>query len=589
MNPISENPVEASAVTAPIVTEKWWKEAVAYQIYPRSFMDSDGDGVGDLPGITAKLDELKYLGVNVLWICPMYKSPQDDNGYDISDYKDIHAEFGTMKDFDELLAGAHKLGIKVLIDLVINHTSDEHPWFVESRSSRSNPKRDWYIWRDAKSDGRQPNNWESIFGGSAWKFDPATNQYFMHLFSAKQPDLNWENHEMRKAIYEMINWWLDRGIDGFRIDAITHSKKKPDFPDLPNPAGLEFVPSYDGHMNQEGILDYIEDLSANTFRKYDIMTVGEANGVTIKTADQWVGDPANRFNMLFQFEHLGLWSTNPESRIDLPKVKDVFTRWQTGLQGRGWNALYLENHDIPRIVSKWGDTENFWRESATCLANLYFLMQGTPFIYQGQEIGMTNTVFHGREDFDDVRDRNSFAAARAQGIPDEVTTRELAAGSRDNSRTPMQWDASANGGFSAGSKTWLKVNPNYRQINFAAQKGVKGSVLEHYRSLIQLRGSERLWVYGEYDLIAKDHPQVYAYTRALGIKKAVVICNVSPQWATFEVSVFDLKHDHLRLANYEVTPHGEVFAILLRPFESRVYSITNVATVGGGSLPPLQR
>lgn len=556
------------------MNEKWWKEAVAYQIYPRSFKDSNGDGIGDLPGITSKLDELKYLGVNVLWLCPMYKSPQDDNGYDISDYQDIHDEFGTMKDFDELLQAAHARGMKVLIDLVINHTSDEHPWFIESRSSKDNPKRDWYIWRDPKN-GAEPNNWESIFGGSAWKYDEKTQQYFMHLFSEKQPDLNWENHEMRAEVYRMINWWLDRGIDGFRIDAITHSRKKPGFPDMPNPEGLKYVPSYDGHMNQDGILDYIEDISANTFRKYDIMTVGEANGVTIATADQWVGDQAHRFNMLFQFEHLGLWSSNPESRIDLPKVKDVFTRWQKGLQGRGWNALYLENHDIPRIVSKWGDTENYWRESATCLANLFFLMQGTPFIYQGQELGMTNTVFNGREDFNDVRDRNSFEANRAKGIPDEQTTRELAPGSRDNSRTPMQWDDSENAGFGPG-QTWLKVNPNYRQINWKAQKGVPGSVLEHYRQLIQLRRSDRLWVYGEYDLVAKDHPQVYAYTRTLGIKKGLIICNLSPREAQLELPGLLLKHDHLRLANMDVPKHEDTSVLTLKPFESRVYAITNV-------------
>lgn len=556
------------------VSEKWWKEAVAYQIYPRSFMDANGDGVGDLPGITAKLDELKYLGVNVLWLCPMYKSPQDDNGYDISDYQDIHAEFGTMQDFDELLASAHARGMKVLIDLVVNHTSDEHPWFIESRASRDNPKRDWYIWRDPR-DGAEPNNWESIFGGSAWQFDAKTGQYYMHLFSTKQPDLNWENHDMRREVYRMINWWLDRGIDGFRIDAITHARKKPGFPDMPNPDGRKYVPSYDGHMNQDGILDYIEDLSAHTFRKYDIMTVGEANGVTIATADQWVGENVNRFNMLFQFEHLGLWSTNPEKRIDLPKVKDVFTRWQKGLEGRGWNALYLENHDIPRIVSKWGDPEEYWRESATCLADLYFLMQGTPFIYQGQELGMTNTVFHGREDFNDVRDRNSFAANRAKGIPDEVTARELAPGSRDNSRTPMQWDDSANAGFSTGTP-WLKVNPNYRRINWKAQKGVAGSVLEHYRDLIRLRRSDRLWIYGAYELVAAEHPQVYAYTRSLGIKQGLVICNVSGREAKLELPGLVLRHDHLLLANLDVPAHADASGVTLRPFESRVYGLANV-------------
>lgn len=574
MNITPEVPGKAVDAAVPHVSEKWWKEAVAYQIYPRSFKDSNGDGIGDLRGITSKLDELQYLGVSVLWLCPMYKSPQDDNGYDISDYQDIQPEFGTMADFDELLREAHARGMKVLIDLVVNHTSDEHPWFIESRSSKDSPKRDWYIWRDGKN-GREPNNWESIFGGSAWEHDPVTDQYFLHLFSRKQPDLNWENHEMRREVYRMINWWLERGIDGFRVDAISHARKKSGLPDLPNPEDLPYVPSYKYHMNVDGILDYIEDLSANTFRNYDIMTVGEANGVSMKDAAEWVGEKANRFNMMFQFEHLDLWSTNPDKRIDLPKVKEVFTRWQKGLEGRGWNALYLENHDIPRIVSKWGDTERYWRESATCLADLYFLMHGTPFIYQGQELGMTNTVFEMPEDFNDVRDRNSFEAARAQGVPDEITTVKLAPGSRDNARTPYPWDDSNNAGFTTG-RPWLKLNPNFPQINHRAQKGVPGSVLEHYRELIRLRRHERLWTYGSYDIVGAEHPHVYAYTRTLGIKKAIIICNLSTMESTFDLEGLTLKRDHLLLSNYEVDAHAPLNEIHLRPFESRVYSITNV-------------
>lgn len=554
-------------------TAKWWKEAVAYQIYPRSFKDSNGDGMGDLPGVTSKLSELKYLGVDVLWICPMYKSPQDDNGYDISDYQQIHEPFGTMADFDQLMKQAHSLGMKVLIDLVINHTSDEHPWFIESRSSKNNPKRDWYIWRDAKN-GKEPNNWESIFGGSAWQWDAGTEQYFMHLFSSKQPDLNWDNLQMREAVYQMIRWWLDRGIDGFRIDAISHTKKETGLKDLDNPDGLKFVPSYAKHMNVPGIQEYIEDLCANTFRRYDVMTVGEANGVSIEDAEDWVGESAGKFNMLFQFEHLGLWDTNPEKRIDLPKVKSVFSRWQKGLEGRGWNALYLENHDIPRIVSKWGDTENYWRESATCLASFYFLMQGTPFIYQGQEIGMTNTVFTKREDFDDVRDRNSFTESRGLGISDAVTIAKLAPASRDNSRTPMQWDESANAGFSSASP-WMKVNPNYSKINFKAQKGQAGSVLEFYRSLIQLRKSDLLWVYGTYDLVLADHPQVYAYTRTWQGRKGLVICNLSRMKARVSFAGLGLEGLGLQLQNLDAVSAGARLSSAewdLLPFETRIYS-----------------
>ncbi|PKO55792.1 MAG: glucohydrolase, partial [Betaproteobacteria bacterium HGW-Betaproteobacteria-21] len=341
------------------VTTQWWKEAVAYQIYPRSFMDSNGDGIGDLNGITARLDYLKSLGIDVIWICPMYKSPNDDNGYDIADYQAIMEEFGTMADFDHLLAEVHRRGMRLILDLVVNHTSDEHAWFIESRSSRDNPKRDWYVWRDGKggvggTPGDEPNNWESIFKGSAWKYDETTGQYFLHLFSTRQPDLNWENLEVRAAVNQMVCWWLDKGIDGFRLDAVSHMKKVPDLPDMPNPQGLEHVPSQDMHMNVGGVLEYMDDLCCNSFRHYDIMTVGEANGVSAEQARDWVGTEHQRLNMIFQFEHLLLWSNDPQAGLDLVALKKIFSRWQDTLHGVGWNALFLENHDIPRIVSKWG-------------------------------------------------------------------------------------------------------------------------------------------------------------------------------------------------------------------------------------------
>ena len=551
--------------------QNWWKEVVVYQVYPRSFMDSNGYGVGDLPGLISKLDYLKDLGINVIWICPMYKSPQDDNGYDISDYQDIHHEFGTIQDFDKLLAEVHKRGMKLIIDLVINHTSDEHPWFLESRKSKDSKKRDWYIWRDGKN-GKEPNNWESIFSGPAWKYDEATQQYFMHIFSARQPDLNWENLDMRAEVYKMINWWLDKGIDGFRIDAISHMRKEPGLADMPNPKNLEYVPSYDKHMNVPGIHEYINDLCKNTFVKYDIMTVGEANGVSSHDAEEWVGPTRKKFNMVIQFEHVGLWDTNPEKRIDLNKVKEVFTRWQKGLEGRGWNALFVENHDVPRIVSKWGDVKNYWRESSTAIAAMYFMMQGTPFIYQGQEIGMTNSIWNGPEDFNDVSAKNTFAIKRKQGISDTAITAELSPATRDNARTPMQWNAQANAGFTTG-KPWLKMNPNFPQINVEAQAHDKKSVLNFYKSLIRLRKSDPLWIHGLYDLILPEHTQIYAYTRTHEGQKAVVIANISDKKAKYSEPTLALTSENLLLSNYEVTPHPKTTELELNPYETRIYKI----------------
>lgn len=536
---------------------RWWKEAVAYQVYPRSFQDSNGDGVGDLRGILSRLDYLQDLGINVVWLCPMYKSPQDDNGYDISDYQAIHAEYGTMADFDELLSEMHKRGMKLLIDLVINHTSDEHPWFVESRSSKENPKRDWYIWRQGKPNGKEPNNWESIFGGSAWKLDEKSGEYFLHVFSARQPDLNWENLGMRAEVYQMMRWWLDKGVDGYRVDAISHMKKEPTFADLPNPKGLDYVPSYASHMNVPGVQDYLGEICRETFARYDIMTVGEANGVSSKDAADWVCE--GRLNMLFQFEHLSLWSKNPEQRIDLPKLKEVLTRWQ---KAGVWNALYVENHDITRVVSKWGDAEKYWRESATSIAAMYFLMQGTPFIYQGQEIGMTNTVFPSLDAFDDVSAKNFIRTQRAKGVADSEILTDLAGTSRDNARTPMQWSAEKNGGFTTG-KPWLAVNPNFSKINVAAQVSDPASVLSFYKKLIRLRQSDLIWVYGEYDLLMAEHPQVFAYTRSLEKRKVTVLSNLSAQHIKA-----DIVEGELVLGNYPTWGSAGI----LRPFEAQIFA-----------------
>ena len=554
------------------MSKVWWKEAVAYQIYPRSFMDSNGDGIGDLNGIILKLDYLKSLGIDVIWVSPFYKSPNDDCGYDISDYKDIMEEFGTMEDFDRLLTEVHKRGMKLIADLVINHTSDEHPWFIESRSSLDNPKRDWYIWRDGKN-GEEPNNWESIFSGSAWEYDEATGQYYMHLFSKKQPDLNWENAEVREALYEMVNWWLDKGIDGFRVDAISHIKKEPGLNDMPNPQGLKYVSSFDKHMNVEGIQPLLGDLKKNTFDKYDIMTVGEANGVKIEDAHLWVGEQEGKFNMVFQFEHLGLWKDNGDQGTDIRQLKKILTKWQKGLEGIGWNALYIENHDLARIVSTLGDDQNYWKESATALGMMYFMMKGTPFIYQGQEIGMTNVKFDKVEDYQDVQSTGLYYSKLEQGMAHDDIMEIIWATARGNSRTPMQWSQSVNGGFTTGTP-WLAVNPNYQTINVEAQEEDPDSILNFYKEMIALRKSEDIFVYGTYDLVFEDHKDIYAYTRTLGEKRVLILCNLTNKQTSINLDEITVSTDQLLLSNIPVEEHESIQELTLKPFESRIYSLT---------------
>ncbi|MED4017065.1 alpha-glucosidase [Sutcliffiella cohnii] len=551
----------------------WWKEAVAYQIYPRSFVDSNGDGIGDLKGIITKLDYLKELGIDVIWICPMYKSPNADNGYDISDYQDIMDDFGTMEDFDLLLEETHKRGMKLIIDLVINHTSDEHEWFIESRSSKENPKRDWYIWQDGKPDGSEPNNWESIFSGSVWEYDKETEQYYMHLFDKKQPDLNWENKDVRFALYDMVNWWLDKGIDGFRVDAISHIKKEPGFPDLPNPKKLDYVPSFEYMMNVDGIQPFLEELKTQTFARYDIMTVGEANGVKIEQADEWVGEENGKFNMIFQFEHLGLWEKGTEGGVDVIQLKETLTKWQKGLEGNGWNALFLENHDQARSVSTWGNDKEYLGESAKSLASLYFLMQGTPFIYQGQELGMTNVKFDSIDHYDDVAMKNLYTIESKKG-PEyaQKVMESIWMKGRDNSRTPMQWNSEPNAGFTTGTP-WLGVNENYTKINVEAQWNDPTSVLSYYRDMIKLRKSEEVFVYGIYDLILEDDDKVYAYTRTLNDTTAVVISNLSGEEATYKFDNIVLSSSNLKLSNYEVPSHKGITNFELKPYETRVYVV----------------
>ncbi len=549
----------------------WWKEAVAYQVYPRSFYDSNNDGIGDLRGIIEKLDYIKELGIDIIWVSPFYKSPNDDNGYDISDYQDIMKEFGNMKDFDDLLEEVHKKGMKLIIDLVINHTSDEHPWFIESRSSKDNPKRDWYIWRDGKED-KEPNNWESIFGGSAWVKDEKTNQYYLHLFTKKQPDLNWKNKDMRNAIYEMMNWWLDKGIDGFRVDAISHINKEEGLLDMPNPNNLKYVSSFDKHMNVEGIHEYLKDIKDNTYGKYNVMTVGEANGVTPEDAHLWVSEEEGKFNMVFQFEHLDLWNNNMDKSLDLVKFKKVLSKWQNNLHNIGWNALFIENHDIPRIVSMLGNDEKYWYESSTCLGLMYFMQEGTPFIYQGQEIGMTNVEFENIEDYDDVKTKNNYYLGLEAGESHENLIKRAWRLSRDNSRTPMQWDDSDFGGFSK-SKPWININPNYKTINVKNQINDEYSILNFYKTMIKIRKSNEVLIYGEYKLILEDDKNIYAYKRVLGSDEFIIITNMSNEKVMYNYKDIKLNYENLVISNLEVKKHEITNRLELKPWECRMYKI----------------
>lgn len=554
------------------MNKKWWKELIAYQIYPKSFMDSNGDGIGDIQGIISKLDYLKDLGIDLIWLCPMYKSPNHDNGYDISDYKDILDEFGTMDDFNELLNEVHNRGMKLIIDLVINHTSHEHPWFIESRSSRDNPKRDWYIWREGKGD-EEPNNWESIFKGSAWEFCENSEEYYLHLFAKEQPDLNWENEEVRNELYKMINWWLDKGIDGFRVDAISHIKKEEGLKDMDNPEGLKYVSSFEKHMNVEGINSHLKELKEETFSKYDIVTVGEANGVSANEADHWVVEDEGTFNMIFQFEHLNLWNYEEGQGFDVKAYKDVLTNWQNSLEGKGWNALFIENHDIPRVVSTWGNDKEYLTECAKAFGAIYFLQKGTPFIYQGQELGMTNVKYHSISEYDDVKTINTYNERIESGVSEEIALKEAWVTSRDNSRTPMQWNSSKNAGFTEG-QPWIGVNENYKRINVEVEERDENSVLNFYKKLIKLKKSNEALIYGVYDLILEEDENIFAYTRTLNNEKFLIIANLTEEKAKYIYEKEKLNSKDLILNNYEVCAHENLTEFTLKPYECRVYKLS---------------
>ncbi|TQL01185.1 alpha-glucosidase [Cellulomonas sp. SLBN-39] len=528
----------------------WWTGAVVYQIYPRSFQDSDGDGVGDLRGVLQRVDHLAWLGVDVVWFSPLYRSPQDDNGYDISDYQDVDPVFGTLDDLDEVVAALHARGIKVVMDLVVNHTSDEHPWFVESRSSVDSPKRDWYWWRPARAGmtpgtpGAEPTNWGSFFSGPAWELDEATGEYYLHLFSRKQPDLNWENPQVREAVHAMMRWWLDRGVDGFRMDVINLISKHVD-----EHGGLSDAPAGDGRLAPQGsgstngprLHEFLQEMHREVFagRRDGLLLVGETPGATVDDAVLFSDPARGELDMIFTFEHVGL-DHGPGGKfdpvpLDLRELKATMARWQTGLQDVGWNALYWDNHDQPRVVSRFGDDGAYRRESATMLATVLHLHRGTPYVYQGEELGMTNAGFTSLDDYRDIESLRHVHDARAGGhVSDEQLLAGLAAASRDNARTPVQWDAGPHAGFTTG-EPWLPVTANHTHVNAEAERADPASVLHHYRRLHALRHEDEVVRLGDFTLLLPDHPHVYAFTRALGDDALLVLGNFSGEEQRAEV------------------------------------------------------
>jgi oligo-1,6-glucosidase len=547
----------------------WWTSAVVYQIYPRSFMDSNGDGIGDIPGITSRLDYLHRLGAEVLWLSPVYRSPQDDNGYDISDYQDIDPVFGTLADLDDLIAELHRRDMKLVMDLVVNHSSDEHAWFQESRASKDSPKRDWYWWRPARpgaeggTPGAEPNDWISIFGGPAWEWDETTGEYYLHLFSKKQPDLNWEHDEVRQAVYSMMRWWLDRGVDGFRMDVIDMISKIPGLP-----AG-----GWEHYTNGPRLHEFLQEMHREVFAGRDkrLITVGETPGADVQQA-RLFSDPArNEVDMVFQFDHMAIdrgttkWEPRP---FELRRLRRCLRRWQEGLLDVGWNSLYWNNHDQPRVVSRFGDDGVHRVASATMLATVLHLHRGTPYVYQGEEIGMTNVPFSSLEEFRDIESLNHAREAMAAGATFEELLPGLRHSSRDHARTPVQWDASPNAGFTTG-EPWIGVNPNFTEINMAAAEDDDGSVFHHYRKLIELRRTMPVIALGDFTMLADDHPYVYAFTRALDDDVLLILGNFSGEDQTVDLDP-SWDDSTLILGNLP-TPEPGLPVGALRPWEARIH------------------
>lgn len=546
----------------------WWKEAVVYQIYPRSFCDSNGDGIGDIQGIISKLDYIRDLGVDIIWLSPVYQSPNDDNGYDISDYQAIMDEFGTMGDFEELLKKAHDRGLKIIMDLVVNHTSDEHKWFAESRKDRDNPYRDFYIWAEGKN-GKAPNNWGSWFGGPAWEYDEKTDMYYLHIFSKKQPDLNWDNEKVRTAVFDMMTWWLDKGIDGFRMDVISLISKVPGFPDGEKGEGVygDLTPfcAHGPHVHE-----YLREMNERVLSKYDIMTVGEAACVTLEEAKKYAGYDRHELNTVFQFEHvegtkgpLGKWT---DEKLSLTQLKRIFKKWDEGMDGIGWNTLFWSNHDQPRAVSRFGDDSPKYRElSAKMLGTCLHMMRGTPYIYQGEELGMTNAGFERLEQYRDLESINAYREYVSGGrASHEEMIKYLKLISRDNARTPMQWEDAPNGGFTEGTP-WIEVNGNYKEINAALETADKDSVYAYYKELIRLRHEMEIIVYGSFELLMEDSEEVFAYKREYEGKSLYVMCNFTKEEV---ICPETFREGKLVIGNYK----GEAKAVL-RPYEAAVYIV----------------
>ncbi len=551
---------------------QWWKEAVVYQIYPRSFMDSNGDGVGDLKGITSKLDYLKELGIDVIWMSPIYQSPNDDNGYDISDYQAIMKEFGTMEDFDELLCEAHKRGLKIVMDLVVNHTSDEHYWFVESRKAEKNPYSDYYIWRDGKPDGSEPNNWGSCFGGSAWQYDEGRGQYYLHLFSKKQPDLNWDNPKVREEVFRMMTWWCEKGIDGFRMDVISMISKTKEMPDGPIKGLYGDYASYCIHG--PNVHTYLKEMNEKVLSRYDLMTVGETAGVTPEQACLYAGNDTGELNMVFQFEHVdvhgkyGKWNNQ---RMPLTSLKKILSKWQNELFGKAWNSLFWDNHDQPRAVSRFGDDSPEYRVvSAKMLATCLHMMHGTPYIYQGEELGMTNYPFESPADFKDIESVHAYEEWCESGrVSHELFWPCITAVSRDNARTPIQWDDTENAGFSTGTP-WMPVNPNYREINARAAMADPESVFHYYQKLIALRKQYPVIVYGSYQLLLEDSEELFVYIREYEGEKLLVVCSFTDKEVEFEIPK-EFQGAQCLIANYENSYDSE--KMVLKPYEAFVLRV----------------
>ncbi|PAE32510.1 glycoside hydrolase family 13 protein [Bacillus sp. 7884-1] len=553
----------------------WWKKSVVYQIYPKSFNDSNGDGIGDIQGIIERLDYLKTLGVDVIWLSPIYDSPQEDNGYDIRNYQTIFNQYGTMEDFDQLLNEMHQRDMKLVMDLVVNHTSDEHQWFVESKISKDNPYRDYYIWRDGKENGEPPTNWGSIFSGSAWQYDEETKQYYLHLFATKQPDLNWENPKLRSDIYDMMKFWLDKGIDGFRMDVINFISKDPSYPDGIVAEGQLYGDSGPYFVNGPRIHEFLKEMNTEVISNYNVLTVGEMPGASPEDAMVYT-DPENKeLNMVFTFEHMNFdcvngdkWNLKP---IDLVELKKNFEKWQTSLHEIGWNSLYWNNHDQPRIVSRFGNDQEYRVKSAKMLATCLHMMQGTPYIYQGEEIGMTNVHFETLEDYRDIELLNMYKEKLSLGWSHERIMEAIYTKGRDNARTPMQWDESENGGFTSGTP-WIKVNPKYKEINAKAALEDSNSIYYYYQRLIQLRKDVDIITTGRFELVLANDPNIFAYKRIGENETLIILCNFSDQvvGVSNEGIIESVKDASIVITNDEDKDSSRN---VLNPYEAVVYSL----------------